>query len=520
MENLRKDKKEVKNNSVKLTTGEFYRECDDIVKHAEHWIAKKNPSILGCEDYHVKARIIQRIVELSFVKINPRRPLTFCPTLNVDGKLNIQCETGIIKVFLKEWFRNITLFIATWLHMLFYLICALFRNAPANSLPTTILMEAGGDFNECDDQLVRYCKFGPIIPLSNSSSIVVRSSYAPKKKTDLNFNYATNPLIHLVENHLQRLHRLEILVQHLLAPIVLIRALFACPINIIIARDISYVPLVNWLDKKDLLESIVITTSAFTSQPLWMKGLHAQRFKLHMVWYSQNFVPKVYLGERKSSNLPSARHMRVDVHWVWTKGFKLYLSSLGQKSKINVVGSILWYFPEKLLAVDNKQLKIAIFDVSPLSDDSKAFGAVKNYYSVNTIQKFLADIVNICKRIEKTSGKKITIILKHKRKRKLGHHSSQYFDFIDNLKNNNPNFKLIDLNVNLYGLIEKCAISISVPYTSVAYVAAELKKHAIYYDPLSELIPKYEKSKFIHFASGEQALQMLLYKFIYNGKKF
>jgi hypothetical protein len=510
--------KDINIRTCRYTTGKVYRDYDDIIKKVEHWLTKKSPNILGCEDCHVKARIIQRIVELSFVRINLKKPLTFWRTFNVAGRLKIQCETGIVSVFLKEWFRNIALFIAIWFHMLFYLISALFRNAPAKSFPATLMMEAGGGYEECDDQFVRFCKFGPITPLSNAAGIIIRSSHTPKKKTDQNFSYVPHPLVHLIENHLQRLHRLQLLAQHLLAPIVFIRALIACPISILVSRDISYIPLVDWLDKKDLIEAIVITNSAFTSQPLWMKGLYGQRFKLHMVWYSQNFIPKVYVGEKKGSNLPSARHMRVDVHWVWTKGFKLYLSSLNQRSEINVVGSILWYLPEKLVAINNKQLKIAVFDVMPLLDDSGAYGAVKNYYSASTIQKFITDILGICKRIEEVSGKKITIFLKHKRKPKLGINSTQYLDFINNIQNNNPNFKLIDSQVNLYDLIEKCAISISIPYTSTAYVAAELKKHAIYYDPLSELIPKHEKSKFIHFASGESALQVSLYKYLYNDK--
>jgi polysaccharide biosynthesis PFTS motif protein len=112
------------------------------------------------------------------------------------------------------------------------------------------------------------------------------------------------------------------------------------------------------------------------------------------------------------------------------------------------------------------------------------------------------------------SGKQILILLKHKRKPKVGHHDSQYLKFIEHLETINLNFKLIDNQINLFGLLEKCDISISVPYTSTVYVALELKKNAIYYDPFSELIPLYEKNQFVHFASGQRELRQLLDKYL------
>jgi len=514
-----------KSNIGRFTTGRVYRDHDDLIKKVEHWLARKSPSILGCENSHVKARIIQRIVEKTSeeytrqfsVRMNTlEKPLTFWRLFDVNGVLSIHPESGTVSVALKEWLKNIFLFVATWFHMLIYLTVALFRNSPVKSLPSTILMEAGGDYRESDDQFVRYCKLGPIAPLSKAKSIIIRSSFKPNKQTDINFKYVSHPLIYLISNHLQRFDKLELLAKHLFAPIIFIRALLTCPISILIARDISYIPIVKFLDRKNLIEAIVITNSAFTSQPIWMKGLSKQKFKLHMVWYSQNFLPKIYTGEQEGSNLPSARHMRVDVHWVWTKGFKLYLCSIGQRSDINVIGSILWYLPKQVFTNNNKKLKIAIFDVTPISENFGTFGALKNYYSRCTVQKFITDIVAVCGRIEKISEKKITIFLKHKRKPKSGFHSPLYLDFIKNIEKCNPNFRLIDDKINLFGLLEKCDLSISIPYTSTAYVAAQLKKNTIYYDPFGELKPSYEKNKYIEFASGEHQLEALLYKHLYN----
>ena len=50
-------------------------------------------------------------------------------------------------------------------------------------------------------------------------------------------------------------------------------------------------------------------------------------------------------------------------------------------------------------------------------------------------------------------------------------------------------------------------MSISVPYTSTSYVAAYLKKPAIFYDPFAELVPKFEKNEFVYFASEYDELK-------------
>jgi hypothetical protein len=46
-----------------------------------------------------------------------------------------------------------------------------------------------------------------------------------------------------------------------------------------------------------------------------------------------------------------------------------------------------------------------------------------------------------------------------------------------------------------------------VPYTSTAYVSADLRKPALYYDPFAELVPLFEKNEYVHFAAGRDQLR-------------
>lgn len=511
-------------NSSEVTTGRVYIGYDRVVQRVEAWVAKKNPHIHFCNDDEVRARIVQRVVELSsdaYIKEVAERsnqavpaPLSISPVINAAG-VRICGASGALSISFKQWVHHLALFLGTWLRMLAVLFIACLRRSPTESMAATILMEAGGgSHEECDAQFTQFCRKGPIGPLLSASRIIVCSQQTPVRATDPSFVYVKQPLIHLASDCLNAQHRLVVLGHHVLAPIVLLRAVLRCRASILIAQDIAYIPATHWLDGKDLIEAIVMTTSSFQSQPLWMTGLVGQRFKLHMVWYSQNFIPKVYVGELEESNLPSARHMRIDVHWVWTRGFRDYLQRIGQVSEIRVVGPILWYLPEPMAGSQEGLITIAVFDITPLPDGIRPFGALKNYYSVSLMKQFILDILDVSRDLEIASGKKVSIQLKHKRKPKAAFHDAQYLDFLQNVQALNSNFTLIDHQSNLFGLLELCDISVSVPYTSTTYVASGLEKHALYYDPFGELVPIYEQDEFIHFASGRNELRLSLLRYL------
>ena len=378
-------------------------------------------------------------------------------------------------------------------------------------------MEAGGGYEGCDSRFVQFCQHGPIKALSSAKHIIVKTKKQPHNSIKSHVIYTSNPLIYLTGNYLQRSLRLSILFRHLLlTPLYYIKALINSPLNVLLSRDLSILPICSFLDKKKLIEAIIITTSSFTSQPLWMKGLTDQKFKLHMIWYSQNFIPKMYLGEQEAAHLPPARRMEVDVHWVWTEGFKSYLRQLGQTSEIQVVGPILWYLPDQITEFDDTFIKIALFDVTPLPDGKTAHGIARNYYSVTTMKKLITDILETCDEITALTGQKVLVLLKHKRAPKSGYHNSLYIEFIDQLLRLRPNFKLIDHQINLFGLLEKCHLSISIPYTSTAYVAAAVKKPTIFYDPFAELVPRHEKNEWVHFAGGPTDLKQLVGRLLKN----
>jgi hypothetical protein len=489
-----------------LTTGRVYAHYDELIRSIERWVEQKWPRVFGCDDAQVRQRVVQRIVELTsdeYVQQIIDRDGELPGEMVHAGGLRVQQKIGRVSVSLRIWLRELGYTFAVWAHFLLPLITSLFKKAPIQTSPATLLMEGPGGIENSDERFVQFCRSGPIGVLASARCIIVRAA-RPRFPSGSILEYADYTLNSLVQM-MNRADRASLLLRHLAAPFHLVASLLRSPLTILLCRDLALIPAVRLLDEKGVIEAIVITTSFFTGQPLWMKGTTRQRFKLHMIWYSQNFIPKVYAGDTERPNLPSARHMRVDVHWVWTDGFAGYLRELGQSSEMRVVGPILWYLPEPVPGLGDG-IKLCLFDVTPLRDGLTVFGAIRNYYSVETITKFVSDIVALRSRIAAASGREAVILLKHKRPPEGERHDSSYLDFLDQLARSDTGFRLIDHQTNLFGLLSACDLSISVPYTSTAYVSAALGKPAIYYDPFAELIPVFERNQHVHFASGPDEL--------------
>jgi len=254
------------------------------------------------------------------------------------------------------------------------------------------------------------------------------------------------------------------------------------------------------------MDAMVITNSSFASQELWMNGLCDQGHYLHMIWYSQNFIPKQYAGEVKKSNLPQARHIRVNAHWVWTNGFRDYLRSIGQTCDIYSVGPLLWYLRDNESKLSlNGRYKVILFDVTPIRASFKTFATTRNYYTFATISKFVSDSVDVCNELSSKYGIDIHVYLKHKRA--IGsHHDPRYIKFIDDMLRFNDSFKVIDHEVDLFELIASANLSIAVPYTSTVCVSMFLEKMAIYYDSSGDLTPSYESFEGLSFVNSKSNL--------------
>jgi hypothetical protein len=490
-----------------LATGQIYRDFDAFVRRAAARLAERRTEVPGCDPDAVRARLAQRVVEVAgdaFTRRSLEQGSNDLGSTVLNG-LRVDTCSGRVSPSARLALHCLLQFGASWWRFLRALMREFRVSTPsADPRPATIVFGATG-FEDDDARFVQFCRRGPVGVLSDAEWLVVEAARRPAILRDASVSYAPDPLARVC-GALHWSGRLRVFALHLTAPFRLVAAVLRSPLVALVARDLALIGVVDWLTSRRMLANIVITTSAFAVQPLWMHGLRRRQHRLHMVWYSQNFVPKQYVGEEIGSDLPAARHMRVDEHWVWTPGFAEYLRSLEQRGSLHVVGPLLWYLPGPAPAVEGDAIRIAVFDVTPFESGASAFGAAKNYYSAETIAQFINDIVAACDRLKEVARRPVHVLVKHKRS-VSSRHDRGYLRMLDELVKRRDDFTLVDHRLDLFALLTSCEVSVSVPYTSTAYVAAYLGKPALFYDPQAELMPVFEKSEHIGFCAGRAELE-------------
>ncbi|MEK7762636.1 MAG: polysaccharide biosynthesis PFTS motif protein [Nitrospirota bacterium] len=324
------------------------------------------------------------------------------------------------------------------------------------------------------------------------------------------FEYARFPLFALLQGNVRSLiDFLRFMLEHLQAAGAYVFAVIRLPLVSLLGRDFAYHALVTYLNRKSLIEAVVITNSNYSSQPLWMSDLPGRRFLTHLVWYSQNTVPLVYADEPIKVNIPNFRHMRIDVSWVWTDAYAAYLRTMSIPGDIHVVGPILWYLPP-VSAVPkdaSDDIMFTVFDVTPVKDAvAESIGLLGNYYSTETMTQFVEETLSVCRELEVRTGRRVRLSLKHKRSYNPRLHDPRYIDLISRLSASGGGLELIPFETNMYALLANSDLVIVVPYSSPAYVASSRGAHAVYFDPTKTLMPAFQPAPLVTFASGRAEL--------------
>lgn len=497
-----------------------YIAFDRLVKRVETWAVNSIPAVGNYRSSSVTSRLLQRIVEIGlnpFIQECANRSekgvdvLTHLDGIMKCGGLVINTSTGITKPASRLYTRSLAEFTRHWLYVLAVFVLSVFRFKKADGGSATLLFGVGSaTVNEesGDTGFVEYCMKGPIEPLARARCIIVESARKLVSTWPEHVKYARSPLIELVKRNPPAFSHFSWFISLHLG--MLVSYLFAatrCPIICVLGRDFAYHALVASLNQRGLLDAVIITNSNYAVQPLWMKDLPGRRFMAHMVWYSQNTIPFVYAQDPVKADLPNYRHLRVDVSWVWTEGFADHLGKLGIPGEIRVVGPILWYLRKPFETVRNyDKIRIAVFDVTPVKlEVAVKIGLVYNYYRAENMMKFIEDVHTAGTAIQEQTGKRVKILLKHKRSHNPIH-DPQYIALIEKLTGLEQSLDLVPPETDMFSFISSCDLAIVIPYSSPAYVANSVGVPAVYYDPTCELMPTFENAPWISFAAGRENL--------------
>lgn len=500
-------------------TAQGYVEFEKVIVRAEAWAETSAPSVLGYSGRILSRRLVQRVVEIglvSFVQACARCVERGVPlpsearTARISG-LTVEMESGCTRPDPLLVVRSVTEFFVHWLHVAGMAMLGMLIQGNRKGA-ATLLFGVGREslvYGEDDARFVQFCRCGPIAPLAGATRCIVQATSETRSVQPDHFEYVRFPLFSLLrENALSLIDFLQFVLWHLQAVGAYVSAVVRFPLACIVGRDFAYHAMVRHLDRKQLIENIVITNSNYSAQPLWMSHLPEKRFLVHMVWYSQNTVPLVNAADPITANIPNYRHVRVDASWVWTDAYAVYLRALSIPGDIHVVGPILWYLPPAHTSTKAASHDIALvaFDVTPVKDAvAEAIGLFDNYYSTAIMTRFVEETVSVCSELEQQTGRRVRLSLKHKRSYNAKTHDPRYIDLIGRLAAQGV-VELVPFETNMYELLEKSDVAVVVPYSSPAYVASAVGVRAVYFDPTAELLPTFDPAPHVTFAAGRAEL--------------
>lgn len=501
-------------------TGQAFKEFDKIIYQTEKWIDGKVCGIADYDEKTVRGRVLQRIVALAlnpFVRLcneSIKKRNSIYPEAADSfhlGLVKMDPKSGRVGISAQGWTRSLAEFWYEWALSFLAIVKGCFVTQFEIAAPIAVVfgapveaLQIGGS----DKEFLRFCKEGPIRPLSNAQMLVVQVLNKQINSNGPSAFYVSKPFNFLATNcRLGFFRRFRLLLVHVINPLGLLLLIIRRPLIVLIARDLALLPLVKILGEIRVIDSVIISNSNYADQPLWMRNYEKNGFRVHKINYSQNTRPFTYVNDPFPSNLPNLRYVQVDEQWVWTEGYAKYLKALGQTSVMHVVGPILFYLP-KLQSTENpsNEIQIAVFDITPVySEVADRIGLVNNYYSTERMKKFVTDIIAVTEEIKAERRKSISIVLKHKREFNPNHDQS-YIEFCKEMESQNR-IKITDSSENMFSLLAGCKIAISVPYTATAYVAIDLGTPSIYYECEGQLLPDFEVHKGIKMVSNKESLK-------------
>ncbi len=501
-----------------------YAEYDVYIDRVERYIKPNIFPILGCDEKIVLNRVLQRVVELSlgpfvkqfarFAESDKSNLNLLSKNLNLDG-IVIDANSGDIHIKPMLLLRLVIDFMKLWLLGVYSILCTC---AGSSRGKATLLLGIGVEsiFQDgSDKRFTEFCIDGPISPLKEAERIIVQHSTFSGSCSDARVSYARYPYAQLArEIRLGWINRIVLLCQHLLVPILYAFATIRFRPLALLSRDFALEFLMRSLDSNKMIECVVFTNSNYTSQPMWARS--PRTYDTHMVWYSQNAMPLLMKGDEFKKDLPNYRFMQIDIHWVWTSGFREHLlNHFGLMRNVEVVGPVMWQLPELTKRKDFR-FKITVFDVTPITDAyALSVGLLANYYNSTNSIKFLEGIINNVAILRDKENASCLIQLKHKRAYS-NFHDLDYIKLVSDL-NENGELLLVPFDINIFQLIEESDVIIVVPNSSPAYIGSWLGKPVVYFDPTAELQPTFEEAEGILFASGESELKQHLLS-IYSKK--
>lgn len=475
-----------------------------FLEDLEKLLASRHLSVANYTSEEIISRINQIIVEenISLIKDNGLKKISF-----FNGKsLKIDLKNNKINVSRFIFLKNMLIFIFYLNYINWTFFKSLFSQIKTNKKIVIF------DNNDIQNIVLKQWKdekhffnSGPVNLFKNK--LIILPSTTSEAHYE-NFYYTRHPW--LFSLNFSNSNLLDLIKFKMVVNVYCLKSLYKFirnPILVLMAKDLSFHPLVSYLVKKNIILDYCISNSKIISHRLPFTRL----VNSHMLWYSVNSKTFVFKQTDKTNiyELPAFRNISTKCHWVWNEDQKNWLKkNVKLKHDSFVVGPIMFYLPHEAPRKNNDKKIITIFDVTPISiehlkEQQGLHGY--NYYNLENCTRFINDIVET---IDLIKDFKIELRLKPKRKY-LDKHDANYLAYLESLKYNNK-LIVLDFDTDIFHAITESDLTLNIPYSSPSLISIFHNVPAILYDPTEELVNTYEDISGLSFVSGKAELKTKL----------
>ena len=456
-----------------------------------------------------------------------------------QSQITISIERNTIRV--RPWV--IWLGTAKFLHHWFRICYSILRtlgshpNGEWNNRAFTVLQCFGSEYLiNREDLFLEFCKSKQIVALdSDTCTLLVYGRFSEGPSENRRFFRSNRALetILRINPPTSTIEFLLLLSLHVRSLISFITTLKSFPLICLMYEDFSLHALMEYLNRRNLISWWIIDNSAVLQQPLPLTNLLGRKFKTGIVFYSINNRVHVLNDKYCEAVLLCWRYLALDIGWAWNLDQAEWLRNNSRISSILVTGPMLYRLPPTSHAINPKQsltFDILIFDNTIASAEHYAelYGKHSPQYPDGKMAiSFLDDIVESVaaarrvgsayeirmrlkvKRLRLTKTTVWQALLPYQNRNSRDNLDSDYQTIVSKYLSSGT-FGNVEAGADLYALLGACNLVISIPYTSINFMADQIGVPSVYYDPTGRLVNIFAMQKNMQFVQGYSALVQYL----------
>jgi polysaccharide biosynthesis PFTS motif protein len=233
---------------------------------------------------------------------------------------------------------------------------------------------------------------------------------------------------------------------------------------------------VKYANKNRLARNYLFNNSIGIYRPLWTYEAEKKGSNIIFYFYSIPSYHKLFSNSINDTLIESLKLQTWNIYYLWNQFHcKTLKYNINYKASFYITGPIV--FGKPFFNLSQHYKTIALFDIQSFNDSKyKLFSISEEYYIPEIAIKFLSDIKEVAKLLDYK--------IVYKRKRNIGNEiHPKLLEYINNDFIDNKYIIQIDTDISAYDIIYNTVGSISMPFTSTAFIGKHVLKPAIFYDP-------------------------------------